>query len=131
MAKTKRQSPALAHVQHVWDNVSNKSWQRFNGALWSALNNAVKSGMTFGKEDFGYMAEHFRMGRWIGESGVETCYSNACGGERGTDNPSAVQAIEHYRKRKPFLWAEETKTATRLHVGSRFTWKGEFVTVTS
>lgn len=39
--------------------------------------------------------------------------------------------IEHYLGREPFIWAEETRTAKRLHIGSRLTWKGVLVTVTS
>lgn len=131
MVKRKKQSPALAHVQHVWDNAMRGSFQRLNGAMHSALRNAVNGGMTFEPDDFRIMAKEIRLGCWIGEGGIDAMYSRACGGERGTDNPSAVAAIEKYLGRKPFIWAEETKTATRLHVGSRFTWKGELVTVTS
>lgn len=127
--KSKGKSPGLAHVSHVWENVSTKSWQRFDGALSSALRNAVRSGMTFGLNDFRYMADKLRMSRWIGE--IDRIYSIACGSDRGKENPSAVAAIEHYLKREPFIWAEEVKTPGRLHVGSDFTWNGERVTVTS
>jgi hypothetical protein len=86
--------------------------------------------MKFEPGDFEYMAENLRLGRWSGEN-LEWLYSMACGGDRGTENPSAVQSIEKHLKREPFLWAEKTKTPTRLFVWAELTWKGERVKVTS
>jgi hypothetical protein len=124
-----RQSPALAHVMHVWGNAPTRSWTIFNNAMYSALVNAITSKMRFEEGDFKHLADYASLGRWGGD--LERLYSRACGDERGSENPSAVAALEHFLKRKPFIWAEETKAPQRLYVGATFTWDGERVTVTS
>lgn len=126
----KKQSPGLKHVQHVWDQVERSSWERLNHALRAALGNAITSGMKFDIGDFKYMAKEMSLSRWGGDVG-EWSYSLACGSERLSENPGAVAAIEHYLGRDPFLWADDVKTPSRLHIGSRLKWKGELVTVTS
>lgn len=87
--------------------------------------------MRFDPNDIKTMSNTMSLGWWIRADGAEALYASACGGERGTANPSAVAALEVYLNRKGYLWAEDTKTATRLHVGAEFTWKGERVKVTS
>lgn len=127
--KTPPHSPALAHVLHVWDHVSRSSWQRLNGALYSALSNAIRSGMDFDDGDLRYLSENCRCGYWLGDG--ERLYSAACGGSRGDFNLSAAIAFEKHWGRPAWLWPEETKTPKRLHIGERFHWQGRFVTVTS
>ena len=123
-------SAALAHVQHVWRNAPDKSWQRFKSALHMALKNSLTSGMVFHPDDLRRMAKENRLGRWLTDGG-EWLYALACGSERGSENTSAAIAFEKHLGRPAYLWAEETKTPGRLHVGSRFTWQGHYVTVTS
>lgn len=98
--------------------------------MFITLRTAIQSGMKFDVKDFGKIMNSFRAGYWIGESG-ERLYALAAGSDRATENTSFCLAYEHYMRREPFLWAERTKTPARLHVGERFTWKGQFVTITS
>lgn len=125
-------SPALSHIVHISKHVKRSaSGQKRGHALYAALANAIDCGLDFAKGDFVYLRDKLDLSSWIGESGIESMYSTACGGERASSNPSAALAIEHMLKREPFMWAEETRTTKRLHVDSRLTWKGVFVTVTS
>lgn len=122
-------SPTLTHVMHVWNNVSHSSYQRLNGAMYSALKNAIKSGMRFNATDLVTLAGETRMDRWWGDG--ERLYGLACGSDRGTYNLSASAAFECHFGRKPWLWAERIKTPERLYVGFQFNWKGERIHVTS
>lgn len=125
-------SPALTHIVHIAKHVKRSASDQKRGhALYAALSNAIESGLDFAKGDFVYLRDKLHLSAWIGDGGVDRMYSTACGKERASENLSAVLAIEHMRKRDPFMWAEETRTAKRLCIGSRFTWKGVFVTVTS
>jgi len=44
---------------------------------------------------------------------------------------TACISFEHYAGRPAALWSESVKTPERLSIGSRFTWQGAFLTVTS
>lgn len=122
-------SPALQFITHAWNHIPHDSWRRLNGGMYSALSNAVGSGMKFAPGDLKTIAHDFRSHYWIVEG--EGLYAAACGGRRGDFNLSAAIAFETWWKREPWLWAEDSKTPTRLHVGARFTWKGRLVTITS
>jgi hypothetical protein len=130
MIKSHRPSPALAHVLHVWNHAPHKSNARFNGALYSALKNAIASGMEFHPDDLRWLAKENRLDWWLTDGG-EGLYALACGSERGSENTSAALAFEKHLGRPAYLWAEETKTPARLHRGSQFTWQGHRVRVTS
>lgn len=116
VAKESKESPAYALLTHVWRETEGGSWERLNGGMSAALRLAISTGMRFNPDDFQRFSEDFRSGRWIGDS--EWCYSAACGSDRGDHggNPSAVQAYEKYRGRKPFIVLKE---APRYHYGSK------------
>lgn len=122
-------SPALQFITHAWDSIPHSSWQRLNSGMYSALSNAVGSGMKFAPNDLKTIANDFRSHYWMGDG--EGLYAAACGGKRGDYNLSAAIAFETKWGRKPWLWSEDSKTPKRLHVGERFTWQGHFVTITS
>lgn len=124
----KKQSPGLAHVLNVWDNAPRNSYTRLNGALWSALNNAINGGLRFALGDIQYLNQNCRTGYWLHGEGL---YAMACGSERGTENLSAAMAFEEAWGRPAWLWAEDTRTPERLYLGAKFTWKGHCVTITS
>lgn len=124
-------SPALEFILLCWQRAPRKSWDRLNHAMYGATRIAIHSGMRFEPEDFAVLAAQTRSHRWIMNAG-EGLYSEACGAERGTENLSAAIAMEaSYFPRPAFIWAEEVKTPSRLSVGSRFTWQGLRVKVTS
>lgn len=125
-----KKSPALQFVSLAWDAIPHTSWQRLNSGMYSALSNAIGSGMKFEPGDIGYIYFHFDASYWIGEK-CEGLYASACGGERGDYNLSAAIAFEKHWGRPAWLWAEETKTPKRLHVGAQFLWKGHRVHITS
>jgi hypothetical protein len=123
-------SPAFQFVAHAWDAIPGNSWHRINSGMYSALNNAIRSGMKFDPQDIVQMGEQFDAGYWI-TNGGEGLYELACGSQRGSGNTSAAIAMETWMGRPAYLWAERSKTPERLYVGARFTWRGHLVTVTS
>ena len=128
MKKDTTSSPALRFVRHAWDSIPGGSWQRINSSMQATLRLAVESGMKFIPGDLTTISNTMRGNYWMSTEGL---YSSACGGDRGTANPSFVAAFEAYCNRKPYLWAEDNKTPTRLYIGARFTWKNEMLEVTS
>jgi hypothetical protein len=72
-----------------------------------------------------------RGGWWFGDGNGsnigESFYTLAC----DVNHAGAQQSFESFAERPGVLWEENIRTPERLHVGSRFTWKGVFVTVTS
>jgi hypothetical protein len=90
----------------------------------------IVGGIAFEVDDVREALDSFDGGYW---ANAESWYSSSCGSKHGDGggNLSAALSLEKYFCRTPFLWAERTKTASRLCVGSDFTWKGERVTVTS
>jgi len=117
--------------------VTGHSWQRMNETMHRALMLAVQCGMRFAPDDLTQMMERFNAGYWCGN--LEYFYRAAV----FYRNPSAWQAFETYRGRKPFIWkparvkswADEKhgqdENPPRLVIGAEFLWKGERVTVTS
>jgi len=125
-------SPAREYIEHAWQHTPRSSSdQRRTHAVSSSLRNAIRAGMRFEPDDFKRIDKGIGMGWIVGAEGLDPIYSLACGSERATANPSAVAALEKFLGRHPFLWAEKSKTAERLRVGSDFTWKGHRVCVTS
>lgn len=127
---TKVTSDALALLQHVWNHSPYRSHDYRGNAMYAALKLAITSGLDFNAEDINYCFKHFRAEHWF-SGGGENLYSLACGSDRNSGNTPAAIAFETWYERPAYIWAEATKTPTRLHVGSEFTWEGMRVEVTS
>jgi len=127
-----KDSPVITLIQHVWDNANaatGHSWARLNRSLRNALVLAIDSGMKFGRDDFKVIEDRFRPSYWISDG--EGIYSTAV----ESSNDTAAIAFERWRDRKPFFFSTcfhgRKRGRQRLHVGARFQWKSEYVTVTS
>lgn len=121
--KAKEDSPTYILLSHVWSQTGNKSWDRLNSAMYSALRLAIKAGIEFFPGDFSRISQEFNSGRWIGDG--EGVYAMACGQDRSShgDNPSAYQSYEAWRGRKPFIvMRAPDEPKVRLSVGDRFVW---------
>lgn len=125
-------SPVIVLIGHVWDHAlaaTGHSWARLNRSLRNALVLAIDSGMKFGRDDFKVIEQRYRPGYWM--SNGEGIYSTAV----ESANDTAAIAFEKWKDRKPFfyteIWHGKTRGKQRLHVGDRFRWKDELVTVTS
>jgi len=122
-------SPALTCIQAFWDAMPyGNSRERYRHGMFTALRNAVVSGMRFAPDDFSKMKNP---GSWCGDQGGEVLYALACGSDRLSDNTSAAIAMEKWFGRPAAIWAEKTKTPQRLYVGADFTWDGRVVKITS
>jgi len=140
------QSDVLDLLDTVWrgcDRATSHSWSRVNSSMSSALALAIGSGMKFGADDFAEIERRYRFHYWGGESRggfAEGFYCTAV----AEGNVSACQAFEKWKGRKPFIvdnvqpgtgarFAHRVgfRQSSRLCVGSRFTWDGREVTVTS
>lgn len=123
--------------------LSGDQWRRVTRGI---VAHAIFSGIAFGLDDFIYLA-HVNDDR-LGENpepnpapfafcADENDYAVACGSTRGCVNPSAAQAYEHWKGRKPFLvrdrdgYGHVTQTPTRAYLGRRFRWYQSDVWVTS
>lgn len=124
-------SDTYTAVQHVFRNATRGSWQRLNGALHDVLGAAIVAHLGIDEDDFTSISRDFRGGYWMGAG------DGSAHGERyynlavEMNNDAACKAFEKYAGRPPALWAEKVKTASRLCVGSEFTWEGLKVKVTS
>lgn len=121
----KKPSPAYTLLQHVWTHSAYPSHRQKNASMSRALSLATESMMKFEPGDIRAIYAEFRAGYWMGE--VEGRYAAAveCG------NTSAAEAWETHFKRPAWLWPEKTAKAERLHVGSKITWRGLDLKVTS
>lgn len=131
-AEETKDSTPIELIQLVWDNANaatGHSWARLNRSLRNALVLAIDSGMKFGRDDFKTIAERYRPEYWMSDG--EGIYSTAV----TSSNDTAALAFEKWKDRKPFffteMWHGKTRGKHRLHVGARFEWNGEHVTVTS
>lgn len=120
-----RDSPAYTLLSHVWKGTAKGSWRRLNDAMGQAARLAVVGGFGFNPDDFKRFAKDFNSGYWIGDG--EQLYALACGSrsEAHGGNPSAVQAFEAWKGRKPFTVLESARAdakKVRLHVGCQFGW---------
>jgi hypothetical protein len=127
----------------VWrgaNEATSHSWERLNQSMRAALELGVGSGRTFAPDDFTYILNSYRTGRWIGES-AEWFYALAI----QVSNKSAIDSFERHYRRGPFVadcvrvggaggfthGGGGPRQRERLAVGFSFPWKGETVTVTS
>jgi hypothetical protein len=143
-AKKRDDSPAIQLLDLVWSNcneVNGHSWERLNGSMKDALSLAISAGMAFDLGDFASFRERYRFGYWGGQDSggfAEGFYTEAvCKG-----NMSAAKSFEQWKGRKPFITEDaeatmrygrrvESRCGGRLTVDSRFTFRGELLTVTS
>ncbi len=118
-------SPGLTAVDHLYQHSRRNSWQHLNGAMRDALMQSITLNLQFEPEDFTYINQSLAGRHWFGGI-AEAVYSAAC-----RHNLSAAKAFEHAIHRTPWQWKEKSNKLERLAVGSRFTWRGTIVTVTS
>lgn len=102
------------------------SHRRRGYAMMQSLRNAIEYGLKFAPQDFTNLAENMDLVAWFGADCESHIYSLAA-----NHNPTALASYHAWRRFTPYLWAENGARRIPLHVGSRFTWKGHKVTVTS
>jgi len=107
------------------------SYKRLDPALRSTLSNCIAADLPFRQDTFSRIYNKLRGDWWFGDGGGshigEHFYTQAC----EFNHASAYQSFEAFAGRPGVLWEEDIATPCRLYVGSRFTWKGYYVTVTS
>lgn len=137
----KKESAAIQFIRLAWNNSTAgvpHSYERINHTMQRAVNVALGA-FAFEPGDWKIIATEFRSGYWLDtERGYTSAILNG--------NSSAVASIEAYLGRTPLIaddvdpaddWQNRnthlvsTRQKERLHVGARFPWKGETVTVTS
>ena len=99
MKETNTQTTGLTLLLHVWENRKTTSWSALNHSMRLAIRLAIGSQMKFERGDLAYVSEHMRPSYWLGENLWEDPYALAV----EVDNRSAIQAIELYLGRKPFI----------------------------
>lgn len=136
----KTQTPVMQLMAMVYANAcraTGLSWERINQSMRRALLLAIESGFLFTEDDF---ANVFRMpnaGYWTGE--MEEYYSAAVAG----GNTPACHSFEAMQRRPPYIMDDvrhdrdggqhgtPSRERDRVAVGSRTTWNGYSVQVTS
>lgn len=129
-------SLAIQFLLLIWNGIHESktmwSWNRLNSCMHNGLHLAIESALTFGIDDFSYIAKEFRWAWWASDG--EQYYSRAV----AENNMSATHALEKYFNRKPFIANEvdppfvaRQRQRCRLAVGARFKWNNEWVSVTS
>lgn len=112
-------------------NSPEQSYKRLNPALRDTLRNCIEADLPFQRSTFKTIFAELRGSWWFGDgagsSAGEHFYSLAC----SCHHDSAQQSFEDFAERPGVLWEQDTKAAERLHVGSQFTWRGQYLTVTS
>jgi hypothetical protein len=112
-------------------NSPEKSFKRLNPALRGTLQSCIEADLPFQPDTFQRIFNKLRGAWWFGD-GSGSCigehfYTTAC----ELNHATAQQSFENFAVRPAVLWEEDIKTPFRLHVGSKFTWRGRHVTVTS
>lgn len=105
-------------------------WRDLNPHLHGTLCTAIRLHMPSAPDDIARIYRQFDGHYWFyGNEGAkgESLYSAAV--EAG--NTRMCESFERWKNRPAFLWPEETITPKRLHVGSKLTWQGQTVKVTS
>lgn len=130
--KTKKPVDIVYNIcEQMIRNSPKRSYKRLNPALHSTLANSIKADLPFLPTTFSSVYNELRGGYWFGDGEGshmgEGFYNIAC----AMNHASAQQSFEQFANRPACLWEEDAKLPVRLHVGSRFTWKGYFLTVTS
>lgn len=95
--KTPSKTPVSDLLELVWDNAqaaTSHSWERLNHAMETAFHLAIGAGFQFQAEDLDMSG--FRADYWFDS---ERAYTRAI----REGNISACQAIEAWKKRKPFI----------------------------
>lgn len=117
--------------EQMLKNSPQRSFKRLNPSLRSTLVNCITADLPFRPDTFKRiyfdLRGHYWFGDGAGSHAGEHFYSTAC----ECNHTSGQESFEHFADRPKVLWEESAKTPTVLHVGARFTWKGEFLTVTS
>jgi len=107
------------------------SYERLNPALRSTLVDCISADLPFQPDTFRRIYNELRGNRWFGDAGGshigEHFYSHAV----EVNHASAYRSFELFANRAGVLWEEDAARPFRLHVGSQFTWRGYYVTVTS
>lgn len=118
-------------IEKMLCNSPEASYKRLNPALWSTLQNCIEADLPFQPDTFSQIYNQLRGGYWFGDGAGsamgEHFYTTSC----SVNHASAQQSFERYAGRPGVLWEENAAQPNRLCVGSRFTWKGHFVEVTS
>lgn len=113
------------------ENSPERSYKRLNPALRGTLAACIEADLPFQLDTFQRIYKGLRGSWWFGDgcgSHVgEHYYTTAC----GMNHAGAQQSFEQFAERPACLWEENAKTPERLHIGSQFTWRGQYVTVTS
>lgn len=136
-----KKSPALQMIHHVVENMRDsmgRSNEKTNAVITDCISSAIRWGLPFNLGDFKELATP-RVASYYNTTLVrhdkieEFWYGLSVGSDRGVENPSATQSIEHWLGRKPFLIIpnRDTKTPQRIHVGFRFEYQGKLVACTS
>lgn len=125
---SKKKSPVYRFVHMLYTEsmeATGHSWTRLNTALSSALATAISAGMRMDPNDFNDIGGDMNGGYWFGTNNNESQGEGFYNVAVKANNLSACQSFEKYRGRNPFVWE-----GRRLCLGERFSWKGEWVTVT-
>ena len=117
--------------QQMLANSPEASYNRLNPALRTTLAQCISADLPFQPDTFSRIYNELRGCWWFGDGGGshvgEHYYAHAI----GVNHASAYQSFEQFAGRPGVLWEEDANIPVRLHVGSRFTWQGHFVEVTS
>lgn len=131
MPSQPRRGEAYTAVRHVYDKSPGRSWRRLNAALGSALDAAITAHLSFEEGDFRAIYSDMNGGYWMGNGSGGACGERFYNLAVLVGHTPACISFESYAGRPPILWPEEVKTPERLTIGSRFTWEGLSVEVTS
>ena len=125
----KTDTPVVEFMTIAWKNAGGDphSWVEFNQALRSVYHIAARR-FPWKKGDIDEINKLGKLGYVLGECGYEGIYSAAV----EANNVSAYTEIERYITRRPIIADDvDNRKRGRLCVGSRFSWNGEDVYVTS
>lgn len=126
-----KDDPVFNILRAMLSSSPEASYKRLNPALRCTLSDCISADLPFRLNTFNRIYNELRGHWWFGDGGGsyvgEHYYSQAC----LLNHASAYQSFEHFAGRPGVLWEQNAKTPERLHVGSRFSWKGCFVEVTS
>jgi hypothetical protein len=141
MPQNPKQSPVIQFITLAWQNATKGvpfSYERINHTMSRAMSVALGA-FEFGLNDYAVIANgEFGACHWLD---TENCYTAAV----VNGNTSACLSIEKHLGREPIIadnvdppkYGDRNthlvgkRQRERLHVGARFPWKGETVTVTS
>ena len=143
-------SDAMVLLTHMWNRgrrVKPFSEARFRAIMHDALELAVIGGLKFDIDDCSKFHDAFSWGAGYYKEQLLSFDEHSYTLAIVASNTSALHSFENYHTRKPFIanlvdhnyqmlrsmlgrW-DITRLRDRLGIGSKFTWRGEQVTVTS